>query len=415
MRWIVAVLYLSVSIFGMDIGINLIIGAGAEEIASRVLDKMREMAPSYVTIHTGTSTEYDLNFEAVFLITSEGKYGVIWKENGKEIESFSHDPDSPIPLKFFIVDAASVPLERAALLKLKKGDWGKFLRLTYRSSVDEYPSFSPDGRFIIFSSDRYGGNRDPFIIDSVEGKMIHMRIAGSSDYFPSFSPDGKLVLFQGSFTGNWGVYTIPSSGDTRKIRRIAGTSKKAAYMPVWAGDREVMYITDEPSGNSLYIKDITTKIATRIDLPFDYVFYPRLHDGVLYFVGLDGADFGIYSLRDGTVGVIEDSEYNEYDIDISKDGSMVFVSNRDGVYRLWLKNLKTGEVKVVTDFIDYDVFYPAFHPSGKIVAISVYEPDLEPDIWLVRLDVSEEATGVREERKAPEEGTEGGSGGIGGS
>jgi TolB protein len=414
-KFIFLVLIASTLSMAIDIGISVITGAGAEEIASKVLKTLEDLAPDYVILHSGTSDEYDLNFEVVFLLTEKEEYRVVWKEGEKEVAIFTRPPNSPFPLKFFLVDSASVPLEKAALLKLKKGDWKRFLRLTYRSSVDEYPSFSPDGRYIVFSSDRIGGTRDVFFIDTIEGKMYPLKIPGSSEYFPSISPDGSTLLFQGSFTGNWAVYTIPIDGNTRNLKRIAGDRRKAAYMPRWINNNSVAYLMDEDDGNFIYIKDTKTNAATKINLPFDYVFSPEFCGDDLYFVGLKGADFGIYILKNGIVSVVENSEYNEHDLDISQDCSKIlFVSNRDGIYRLWLKDLESGKISTVTDFIDYDVFYPAFHPNGEMAAISVYEPDMEPDIWLVRLDVSEEATGIHKEGELTPEGTENSTGGLGG-
>ncbi len=399
----------------VDIGIEAVVGSGADELFSKVWKTLEDLAPDYVVLHTGTSTDYDLNFESVFLVDEKGNYGIIWKENGKKIESLSRSPDSPFPLNFFLIDAASVPLEKAALLKLKQGDWGRSLRLTYRSSVEEYASFSPDGRYLVFSSDRIGGNRDIFMIDMANGTMKPIKLSGSSEYFPSISPDGSSILFQGSFTGNWAIYTIPINGNPRKIRRLAGSWKEAAYMPHWIDENNITYLQDKGDGNELCIEDVRTKKATKVSLPFRYVFSPRMCGGNLYFVGLKGADFGIYRLtKDGTVETVENSEYNEHDLDISSDcSSMVFVSNRDGVYRLWYKNLKNGSVKLVTDFIDYDVFYPEFSPDGKIVALSVYEPGIEPDIWLVRINVPEKTGGLHKEGKATEEGTETGLSSLG--
>ena len=401
----------------IDIGIESVVGAGADELFSKVWKKMEDLAPDYVELHNGTSSEYELNFEAIFLVDEKGKYGVIWEENGRKIDTLTRSPDSPFPLRFFLIDAASVPLERAALLRLKEGNWGKFLRITYRSSIEEYASFSPDGRYLVFSSDRNGGNRDIFMIDLKSGSMTSLRLPGSSEYFPSISPDGSTLLFQGSFTGNWGIYTIPINGDVRKIRRLAGSRKVAAYMPRWIDENHIVYLRDTGDGNELYFEDITTKVSTKVVLPFKYVFSPKMCGGELYFVGLKGADFGIYKLtRQGSVLTVENSEYNEHDLDISPDcKSMVFVSNRDGVYRLWYKDLRTGEEKVITDFIDYDVFYPSFSPDGKIVALSVYKPGVEPDIWLVRLDVHREDEKIHNEGASGQEGTENNLGGIGGS
>ncbi len=386
----IIVVFLVSAIFSVGttvkIGIKLTLGTGADEFYKKVWERLKKEKPDYVEITTDEATDVDLSFELILLDFAD-RFEAIWKEGDKTIEDLIYKKDSLIPFRFYIQDIISVPLERAAFKKIAIGDYGKSIRVTYRSSVEEYPSFSSDGRYLLFISDRSGG-RDTWILDLLTGELKSVIIEGSSEYFPHLSPNGKLLLFQGTLQGNWAVYTISVEGDKRTLRKIAGESTKAAYMPTWLNDENVVYLLQGEDGNKLYVENINTMNATPVDLPWRYVFSPfTIDEKTLLVTALKNDDFGIYKITlNGSYTSMEDTRYNEHDPQLSPDGRyLYFTSNRDGVYRIWVKDLFAGDEWIVTDFINFDCFYPAIHPSGRLLAVSVYEPNWEPDIWLIRV------------------------------
>ena len=71
---------------------------------------------------------------------------------------------------------------------------GMAKRLTTLDSYEQTPFWSPDGRKIAFSSDRYG-NFDVFIMSSEGGSAERLTIHSNPEIPVGFTPDGKNVLF----------------------------------------------------------------------------------------------------------------------------------------------------------------------------------------------------------------------------
>ena len=67
-------------------------------------------------------------------------------------------------------------------------------RLTANKARDVYPRFSPDGKWIAFSSDR-NGNLDVFIIPSEGGAAKQLTFHSADDTVLGWSPDSRAVLF----------------------------------------------------------------------------------------------------------------------------------------------------------------------------------------------------------------------------
>ncbi len=71
---------------------------------------------------------------------------------------------------------------------------GRAIRLTDSIGFEINPVYSPDGKYIAFSSDR-NGNFDVFIMKSDGGTPKQLTFRDSPDYVNDWTPDGKYVLY----------------------------------------------------------------------------------------------------------------------------------------------------------------------------------------------------------------------------
>jgi TolB protein len=67
-------------------------------------------------------------------------------------------------------------------------------RWTFSSAIDTEANFSPDGKWMLFTSDR-GGGPQIYRMSSAGGDAQRVTFDGSYNVSPRFSPDGKSFVF----------------------------------------------------------------------------------------------------------------------------------------------------------------------------------------------------------------------------
>src|SRR5215831_2099786 len=101
-------------------------------------------------------------------------------------------------------------------------------RITFDEGLQDGPTWSPDGRYIAYSSDR-GGKFDIWVQQVSAGDPIQITKGPGRHWQPQWSPDGKYIVYR-SEEGNGGIYVVPALGGAGLERKIA----PFGYYPQWS-------------------------------------------------------------------------------------------------------------------------------------------------------------------------------------
>jgi TolB protein len=121
------------------------------------------------------------------------------------------------------------------------------------------PRFSPDGRFLVFASSRIAyWNIELFRIRVADGGgLTRLTFWGSGrdgepgdDLMPSYSPDGTRIAFVSDRNGGYAVWTMAANG--RGLREVARHPGRTVAFPRFSPDgRSLVYTTSSPNGKEL--------------------------------------------------------------------------------------------------------------------------------------------------------------------
>lgn len=106
-------------------------------------------------------------------------------------------------------------------------------QLTSNSVDDRCPSWSPDGRFILFASE-VDETYDLCILD-VTDKSIRRLTNGPGNFTnPAWSPDGRFIAFTSDRNGDYNLYLMPSEGDGYRSAFSVGVGNEFPTGPKWS-------------------------------------------------------------------------------------------------------------------------------------------------------------------------------------
>lgn len=97
------------------------------------------------------------------------------------------------------------------------------------------PAWSPNGQFLVISWIRhYGpgapGAQDLYIMDIASKQWVQLTHDGGRNDFPSWSPDGRHIIFQSSRSGSEQVWTMLADGTNQKQLTSTGSNSQ----PNWS-------------------------------------------------------------------------------------------------------------------------------------------------------------------------------------
>ncbi len=226
-------------------------------------------------------------------------------------------------------------------------DGGLARRLTSTPAVESHPHFSPDGRWIAFTSDR-SGVPSVYLVGVDGGEPTRLSWYPAPSFVRGWSPDGQRVLY-GTSRG-----TAPSG-----------------YNRLWTVSREggPSTLIPAPWGNDgAFSADGRRLVVDRVDRwDGEWRSYRGGQNTPLVILDLDDLD----ELRLPNPDRSTDLE------PVWQDGRIYFLSDRDWTMNVWSFDPATQALEQVTRFTDVDAKTLSGGPGGLV---------LEQDGWVHLLD-----------------------------
>ncbi|MCU1236170.1 MAG: transcriptional regulatory protein-like protein [Candidatus Solibacter sp.] len=131
---------------------------------------------------------------------------------------------------------------RIALQGPATGEWTRLIA----STKDEVsPDYAPDGRRILFVSDRSGA-RQIWIADADGRNAAQLETGVPAPEVAAWSPNGNLIVFSAHPGKKHELYVVPAAGGSARRLTDGGSE---AVLPRWSPDGAFIYYSSNRSGN----------------------------------------------------------------------------------------------------------------------------------------------------------------------
>jgi serine/threonine-protein kinase len=143
-------------------------------------------------------------------------------------------------------------------------EWARdaMTRLTFTPGFDTWPVWSPDGKYLVFSSRRHGGAQNLYWMRADgAGEAVRLTESKRAQWPSSFSPDGRRLTFtEIDPASSYDVWTLPLEG-VESGRPKAGKAEVLVATPYAEGSpmvspdgKWVAYRSDESGRLEVYVR-----------------------------------------------------------------------------------------------------------------------------------------------------------------
>jgi len=121
--------------------------------------------------------------------------------------------------------------------------------LTRGEGRDRQPVYSPDGRRVVFSSNR-AGNLDLWTLDLDDGNYRQLTDDAAQDWDPCFTPDGEEIVWSSDRSGHLEIWI--ASADGSNSRQLSQDGVDAENPSVTGNDEWVVYWSANPEKQGMW-------------------------------------------------------------------------------------------------------------------------------------------------------------------
>lgn len=249
-------------------------------------------------------------------------------------------------------------------------------RLLYEKNAGEMnmsPSISPDGKYVVFYSEKDLFSIDLFLADAVTGKIIrkltndkagtHVDALSFIESAGTWSPDSRQFAYV-VFEEGKNVLYIANAQSGKTLRKVEIPGVPSFSNPAWSPDGNSIIVSGLVMGQSdLYLYDLRSRSVTRLtdDVYSDiqaswspdgkYIVFATDRTAgkemkVKYPFGIAVMSMGDHSIR--TINVFTGAD--NLDPVFVNDSTIFFLSDRDGFRNMYSYSLTSGALHQLTRF-----------------------------------------------------------------
>ncbi len=121
--------------------------------------------------------------------------------------------------------------------------------LTRGNSIDRQPTFSPDGKWMLFSSNR-SGNLDLWKMSTETGAIRRITEDLADDWDPAFTRDGRSILWSSNRSGHFEIWMCAADGTG--ARQVTQDGYDAENPTTTPGDTWIVYNSGNPAHTGIW-------------------------------------------------------------------------------------------------------------------------------------------------------------------
>lgn len=246
------------------------------------------------------SSENESGFFDIWCVRADGTVARKLTSNGFNSHSPAWSPDGRRIAYVAGINGKS----QIYVMNLESNDQGSLTvtgdnALTSGDFDNTCPQWSPDGRRILFISNR-DANPEVYVMNLDGSNVINLSRNPATDDSASWSPDGRSVLFRSDRDGNQEIYIAIFDGKTL-VNGLTNLTRNPAmdYSPSWSHDgRKILFLSTRNSGETLFVMGRKGGSPTRLTPPDFRVRGPvwSPDDKKIACAGFTGTDWDIFIL-----------------------------------------------------------------------------------------------------------------------
>ncbi len=218
---------------------------------------------------------------------------------------------------------------------------GRAMRLTVHHGDEIHPKFSPDGKWIAFTGNYFGGE-NVFIIPADGGQPKQLTHHPSGDTVQGWTPDSKYVIFSSQRTNHSWSYA--------ELFKVSIDGRYPEKLPIDRGENPSL----SPDGRKMAFNR------------HNQSWWWKRYKGTF------NQDVWIYDFEEEAFDQITKYEGNDSWPMWGKDNRIYFVSDRNIIANIFAYSLEDKQIRQITQHTEDGVQWPSMSPDGKFI---VYQND----------------------------------------